>query len=73
MRSCRSEPLTYGPKNLHLVERFRRSDDGKTLIYEMTVDDPKAFTRVWSTRISFDSERNAVMYENACAENAKVY
>jgi hypothetical protein len=35
-------------EQLHLVERLSRSDFG-TLKYEVTIDDPGAYTRTWST------------------------
>jgi hypothetical protein len=33
---------------LHLIERFRRVDD-KTLSYQVTIDDPGAYTRTWTS------------------------
>ncbi len=32
---------------LHLIERFTRIPDDKHIAYEVTIDDPKAFTRPW--------------------------
>jgi len=53
---------------LHLTERFSRPDFD-TLKYEVTVDDPKAYTRPWSVsltqRLMVDSE----MLEFICLEN----
>jgi hypothetical protein len=37
---------------LHVVERFRRADD-KTLNLDMTLDDPKAFTKAWTAQRTF--------------------
>ena len=34
-------------EQLHLVERFTRTDQN-TLRYEVTIDDPGAYTRTWS-------------------------
>ena len=48
---------------LHLVERFTRSDHN-TLKYEVTVDDPGAYTAPWTTGmlISFELEREQFEY-----------
>ena len=35
-------------EQLHLIERFTRTDFN-TLKYEVTIDDPGAYTRMWST------------------------
>ena len=53
-------------QNLHLVERFTRTD-GDTLLYEFTVNDPTVWTRPWSAavRMSHIDER---LYEYACHE-----
>jgi hypothetical protein len=32
---------------LHLIERFTRSEDGKTLTYDVTIDDPKMYSKPW--------------------------
>ena len=55
---------------LHLVERFRRVDY-ETIEYEMTVDDPKAYTRPWkNTGIwkLLPPERTEIMGQY-CVEN----
>ena len=62
---------------LHLVERFTRVD-ADTLNYEFTVEDPTAWTRVWSAAWPLTSLRSAVggidevevpeMFEYACHE-----
>jgi hypothetical protein len=60
-------PLTDKAKT---IERFRRTNFG-TLEIEITVDDPRAYTKPWSVkfnqRIIVDSE----MIEFICAENQK--
>jgi hypothetical protein len=60
-------PLTDKAKT---IERFRRTNFG-TLEIEITVDDPKAYTKPWTVkfnqRIVVDSE----MIEFICAENQK--
>jgi hypothetical protein len=53
---------------LHVVERFRRAD-ASTLNLDMTLDDPKAFTKAWTAQRTFrlrpPSER---MVERFCEE-----
>ena len=53
---------------IHVVERYRVSDDKKTLELRFTVDDPKFFTTEWSARADYklDSKPYA---EVICAEN----
>jgi hypothetical protein len=52
---------------IHVVERYRLSDDRQILEVLFTVDDPKFFTTVWSGRA--DYRRNARIYgETVCAE-----
>jgi len=52
--------------NLHLIERFTRTD-ANTLLYEFTVDDPTAFTTRWSAAIPM-KRTNEHIYEFACHE-----
>jgi hypothetical protein len=55
---------------IHVVERYRLSDDKKILEVLFTVDDPQWFTTVWSGRA--DYKRNARIYgETICAENSQ--
>jgi len=53
-------------ENLHLVERFTRSDPN-TLLYEFTVNDPQSFTRSWTGQIPMKRTQEP-MYEYACHE-----
>jgi hypothetical protein len=53
-------------ENLHLVERFTRTDD-RTILYEFTVDDPTAFTRPWRGEVPFTKAPGPI-YEYACHE-----
>jgi len=39
-------------EELHLVERFRRIDE-KTLQIDMTIDDPKAYTKPWTVQLRY--------------------
>lgn len=53
-------------QNLHLVERFTRINEN-TILYEFTVDDPTAFTRLWKGEIPFTKAPGPI-YEYACHE-----
>ena len=55
---------------LHLVERFSRPDL-RTLRYEVTVDDPRTFTRTWKGGWTHDWVPDADMQEYFCEENAE--
>jgi hypothetical protein len=52
--------------NLHLVERFTRLDP-ETLLYEVTLDDPTAFTRSWTVALPATAADGPI-YEYACHE-----
>jgi len=52
---------------LHLVERFTRSSPD-TISYEVTVEDPKAYTRSWKVAMPLNLEPDYVIYEYACHE-----
>ncbi len=58
-----------GTEALRLTERFRRSDFGH-LDLNITIDDPKAYTKPWSatTRLTLDETE---LIEYACDENEK--
>jgi hypothetical protein len=53
-------------ENLHLVERFTRTGEN-TILYEFTVDDPTAFTRVWKGEVPLTKAPGPI-YEYACHE-----
>jgi hypothetical protein len=40
-------------EELRLTERYRLKDNGRTLLNEITVDDPKTFTRPWRTQVVY--------------------
>ena len=52
--------------NLHLIERFTRTD-ADTLMYEFTVDDPTAFSRPWTAQVPM-SRSEGPLFEYACHE-----
>jgi len=55
-------------ENLHVVERWRLIDGGKTLEVKIAVDDPGAFNEPWSTYVHHERGRFP-MVEDICAEN----
>ena len=64
---------------LHLTERFSRPDYD-TLKYEVTVDDPKAYTRPWTggftvpwTYTNWDGSPGGEMHEYLCQDNERDY
>lgn len=53
---------------LHLIERFRRSDD-KTMLLSLTIDDPIAYTKTWdATPRTFRLRANARNGEAFCED-----
>ena len=55
---------------LHLIQRFSRPDFGH-IAYEVTVDDPKTFTRSWKNVRTFTLRPDWEMMEYSCEENNK--
>jgi len=53
-----------------VTERFTRPDFGH-LVIDITVDDPKAYTRPWSVRVNHDVMLNTDLIEFICNENEK--
>jgi hypothetical protein len=60
-------PLTGTGK---LTERFRRIDYG-TIDIEITVEDPKAFTRPWTAHVRHRLMLDTDLFEFVCQENEK--
>jgi len=54
---------------LHVVERFKLTDGGKTLQVTIHVEDPGAFNMPWSARQTYHRTRSGKMEEAVCAEN----
>jgi hypothetical protein len=52
---------------LHLVERFTRVD-ANTISYEITIEDPQAFTRSWTVSIPLSRDDQYQIFEYACHE-----
>jgi len=55
---------------LHVIERFTRTDD-KHLAYEVTIDDPKTFTKPWTNKRIFTLRPDWEIMEYSCEENNK--
>jgi hypothetical protein len=53
-------------ENLHLVERFTRTD-ADTILYEFKVEDPATFTKPWTAQMTL-SKTGGPLYEYACHE-----
>jgi hypothetical protein len=53
-------------ENLHLIERFTRTD-ADTLLYEFTVDDPSTFTKPWTAVLPMKRTDDPI-FEYACHE-----
>lgn len=54
-------------QDLHVVERFTRTDEN-TILYEVRIDDPKEYTRPWTVSIPLARDPGYVIYEYACHE-----
>jgi hypothetical protein len=57
---------------LHLIERFRRRDFGHMDI-ELTIDDPKAYTKPWTVKEDLRLIPDTELLEYVCNENNKDY
>ncbi len=56
-------------EQLHVIERYRLVDDGKTLHAHFFVTDPGAFTTSWSAVMTWPRMNVAKIDEEVCAEN----
>jgi hypothetical protein len=55
---------------LHVIQRFTRTDLGH-IAYEITIDDPKTFTRPWKNTRTFTLRPDWEIMEYSCEENNK--
>jgi hypothetical protein len=55
-------------EKLHVVERWKLIEDGKTLEVTFTVDDPDTYEKPWSAKQRF-RKADGPMIEQVCAEN----
>jgi len=65
----RGSPLSAAAK---LTERIRRPNYG-TLELEITVDDPKVYTRPWTVKMTQNLELDTELIDEICLENEKSY
>jgi hypothetical protein len=67
-------PVDYYPhphtEALHMTERYRRRDFGHMEL-QITIDDPKAFTRSWNMRTELQLAPDTELLEFVCNENEK--
>ena len=55
-------------EKLHLIEKFTRTDMN-TMTYELTVDDPGAYTATWSRTSQMRFNTNSELFEFVCQDN----
>ncbi len=55
---------------LHVIERFTRTD-AMHIAYEVTIDDPKIFTKPWTNKRIFTLRPDWEIMEYSCEENNK--
>jgi hypothetical protein len=58
---------------LHVIERWKLTEGGKTLDVSIRVDDPGAFTMPWSARQIYHRADQGPLTEMVCAENNANY
>ena len=61
---------------LHVVERFRMTNDGKAMVVNVHVEDPGAFTTPWNAiqrfaRFDGSARNSGQLVESICAESAE--
>ncbi len=59
-----------GTESLHLTERFHRRDYGH-IDLQMTIDDPKVYTKPWTVHLEFTATPDTELIEYVCDENEK--
>jgi hypothetical protein len=57
-----------GTEALKVIERYTRPSIGRIFI-DVTIDDPKAYTRPWDVRLSWDLQPDIELIESICEEN----
>ena len=55
---------------MHVIERFRRVNFGQLEI-QVTIDDPKAYTKPWTVTENVQLRPNTELIEFICNENSK--
>jgi len=59
-----------GTESLHVIERFRRRDFGHMDV-QITIDDPKAYTKPWTMTLPLSFVPDTELLEYICQENNK--
>jgi hypothetical protein len=57
-----------GTEALRVIERYTRPSMGRIYI-DVTIDDPKAYTKPWDVRLSWDLQPDTDLIESICEEN----
>lgn len=60
-------------KDMHVLERFKLTDEGKGLEATVTVDDPGTFNEPWSGTVRWQKVDRGKILESICAENNDVF
>ena len=55
-------------ENLHVIERFRRPDFGHMQV-QVTIDDPKAYTKPWTATIAWEYLPDTELLDWVCENN----
>jgi hypothetical protein len=55
-------------ESLRVIERFTRPTIGRIYV-DVTLDDPKAYTKPWDVRLSWDLQPDTDLIESNCEEN----
>jgi len=59
-----------GTESLHVIERYTRPTIGQIDI-DVTIDDPKAYTRPWKVNLQWTLQPDTDLIESICEENSK--
>ena len=59
-----------GTEAMKLTERFKRRDYGH-IDLQITIDDPKAYTKPWTVNLEFNATPDSELIEYVCDENEK--
>jgi hypothetical protein len=59
-----------GTEALKVTERYTRPTTGRIFI-DVTIDDPKAYTKPWNVRLSWSLQPDIELIESICEENNK--
>lgn len=57
---------------LHVIERYRLMNEGRTLQLALTIDDPKTFSKSWEARLRFRRDAGDRIEEDVCVERKGV-